>query len=142
MKRTTSVLLLSCIFVGALLIGAWAAPTPAPSAVGVLTEVAAQASPSPKEAPAVSGAPTTGERITTLEKENVILREDLGKTRLDTRTQIETVNKRHAEAVARLQKQLDEANAKMEAERQKNSKRSRNLWYAVGALAVGIVATR
>jgi hypothetical protein len=106
----------------------------------VLTAVAAQAS--PKEAPAVGGTATTSERITTLEKENVILREDLGKARLDTRTQVEAANKRQAEAVARLQKQLEEANAKIEAERQKNAKRSRNLWYAIGALAVGIVATR
>jgi len=141
MTRTTSVLLLSCILIASLLVGASAAPSPAPPAVGVLTAVAAQASPSPKEAPA-GGTATTAERITSLEKENVILREDLGKARLDTRTQIETVNKRQAEAVARLQKQLDEANAKMESERQKNAKRSRNLWYAIGALAVGIVATR
>jgi septal ring factor EnvC (AmiA/AmiB activator) len=142
MTRTTSVLLLSCIVIASLLVGASAAPSPAPPAVGVLTAVAAQASPSPKEAPAASGTATTAERITSLEKENVILREDLGKARLDTRTQIETASKRQAEAVARLQKQLDEANAKMESERQKNAKRSRNLWYAIGALAVGIVATR
>jgi septal ring factor EnvC (AmiA/AmiB activator) len=140
MTRTTSVLLLSCIVIASLLVGASAAPSPAPPAVGVLTAVAAQAS--PKEAPAVGGTATTSERITTLEKENVILREDLGKARLDTRTQVEAANKRQAEAVARLQKQLEEANAKIEAERQKNAKRSRNLWYAIGALAVGIVATR
>ncbi len=140
MTRTTSVLLLSCIVIASLLVGASAAPSPAPPAVGVLAAVAAQAS--PKEAPAVGGTATTGERITTLEKENVILREDLGKARLDTRTQVEAANKRQAEAVARLQKQLEEANAKIEAERQKNAKRSRNLWYAIGALAVGIVATR
>ena len=134
--RRTWVLMLSCVVIASLLVGAHAAPAPTAPAGGVLAAVAAQAS--PKESPAVGGSATPAERITTLEKENVILREDLGKARLDTRTQIDTLSKRQAEAMARLQKQLDEANAKLEAERQRNAKRNRNLWYAVGALALGI----
>jgi hypothetical protein len=135
-RSTLSVLVLSVIVIMFLVVGALAAPTTSEPAGGALAKAASQAA--PKEAPA-GGSATAGERITALEKENVILREDLGKARLDTRTLLEAAAKRQAEAVARLQKQLDEANAKMEADRQKNAKRNRNLWYAVGALALGVV---
>jgi len=136
MRGSMWVLVLTCVVIAFVLAGAQAAPSPAPPAGGVLTKVAAQAA--PKETPSASASATPNERITTLERENVVLREDLGKARLDVRTQLEAAGKRQAEAVARLQKQLDEANAKLEAERQKNAKRNRNLWYAVGALALGI----
>jgi septal ring factor EnvC (AmiA/AmiB activator) len=127
---------LSCILMGLLLSSALAAPSPSAPAGGALAKAAAQAA--PKETPSTGGSATVGERITALEKENVVLREDLGKARLDTRTQLDAAAKRQAEAVAKLQKKLDEANANLEAERQKNAKRNRNLWYAVGALALGI----
>lgn len=135
MRSALPVLMLSVIVIMFLVVGALAAPTTSEPAGGALAKAASQAA--PKEAPA-GGSATAGDRINALERENVILREDLGKARLDTRTQLEAAAKRQAEAVAKLQKQLDESSAKMEAERQKNAKRNRNLWYAVGALALGL----
>ena len=86
-------------------------------------------------------AAAVAERVDALQKENVVLREDLGKARLDLRTQMEAAARRQAEALARLQKDLDETNAQMQAERDKQARRNRNLWYAVGVLALGVVLT-
>lgn len=90
---------------------------------------------------AATDAAAVAERVDALQKENVVLREDLGKARLDAKTQLEAAAKRQAEALARLQKELDETQAQMQADRDKQARRNRNLWYAVGALAVGILLT-
>ena len=113
--------------------------------VALLATVAAAGSASSgpeKPAAGSSDAAALADRVDALQKENLVLREDLGKARLDARTQLEAAAKRHADAIARLQKQLDEANARSEEERQKQAQRNRYLWYAIGGLALGIVLTR
>ncbi len=111
-----------------------AAPAPAP----------AKKPAPPKAAPAKAAAPATGapipERVNSLEKQNVVLSEDMGKARLEQRMQLETLAKKQAEAIAQLNKQLDDQQKKMEAEKAKQAKRNRNMWMAVGALALGVVA--
>jgi septal ring factor EnvC (AmiA/AmiB activator) len=108
--------------------------------IAALTSGAFAAAPPPaKEASGVSDSAAVSERVTALEKENLVLREDLGKARLETRTQLEEAAKRQAEAIARLQKQLDETNSQLQAEREKQARRNRYLWYAIGGLALGII---
>jgi len=98
------------------------------------------------QAPAAtaSGA-TLDERVTELEKTTVILREDLGKARLDARTELDAAAARQADSDAKLQKQIDQLNAKvadlnarLAAERKARARQNRNLWIAIGILAVGI----
>ena len=135
MMRGKCVLALGFLAIALLASGALAAESSAPAG-GALEVAAAQAA--AKEPAAASAAPVN-ERVTVLEKENVVLREDLGKARLDTRTQLDDLAKRQAEAIARLQQKLDEANARAEAERQRQARQNRNLWYAVGVVALGLI---
>ena len=98
----------------------------------------AAAPPASQPKPADTG--TLTERVIALEKENLVLREDLGKARLDVRTALSDQQKRQAEEMARMQQKVDELNAQLAAEREKQSERSRNLWIAVGLLALGVIA--
>jgi len=99
-------------------------------------------------AQATGGGQTTGaerealpNRVESLEKESVVLREDLGKARLETRTQIDAVEKRNAEAMARMQQKIDELNAQLQEERQKQERRNRQLWLAFGVVLVAVLAS-
>jgi len=74
------------------------------------------------------------EKVTALEKENLILREDLGKARLDARASLEA-------ATAKLEAELADTNAKLEEERKSQAKKTRTLWLAIGVLAIGIAAS-
>lgn len=85
-------------------------------------------------------ATTLVDRVTALEKQGVVLSEDVGKTRLEQRMQLEALAKRQAEAIAKLNQQLAEQQAQAEKERQKQATRSRYLWIAIGVLAVGVIA--
>ena len=96
----------------------------------------AQAAPAPAPAKPADQA-ALSERVGTLEKENVVLREDMGKARLDAKSDLETLAKRQAEAIARLNQQLAETQAKLEAEQARRDRQNRNLWIAIGAVAVG-----
>jgi len=129
-------------FVVALVLGAGLAgaalaePAAAPPAEGVVV------------AQATGGGQTTGaerealpNRVESLEKESVVLREDLGKARLETRTQIDAVEKRNAEAMARMQQKIDELNAQLQEERQKQERRNRQLWLAFGVVLVAVLAS-
>ena len=123
----------------------------AAEAGGVQKKAAAQAAPAapapapPKAAPAPGGKAADpavlAERVNALERENLVLREDLGKARLDTRTAMNDMAKRQAEEMARFQQKIDELNAQLAAEREKQSRRSRNTWIALGLLALGVVAS-
>jgi len=129
-------------FVVALVLGAGLAgaalaePAAAPPAEGVVV------------AQATGGGQTTGaerealpNRVESLEKESVVLREDLGKARLETRTQIDAVEKRNAEAMARMQQKIDELNAQLQEERQRQERRNRQLWLAFGVVLVAVLAS-
>jgi hypothetical protein len=98
----------------------------------------AAAAPAFQPKPADAGALT--ERVIALEKENLVLREDLGKARLDLRTGLSDQGKRHAEEMARMQQKIDELKAQLAADRERESRRSRNVWIAIGLLALGVVA--
>ncbi len=137
-------LALCCIAVLTLLTGALAdAASPFDSPVEAQKKVAARAAdPEPPPHPIVRGeAPELAERVGALERQNLVLREDLGKARLDTRTRLEAAEQRHNDQVAQLQKRIDELNAQLASERDRQSRKSRNLWLAVGVLAIGIIAT-
>ncbi len=123
---------------------AWA-DTPGQSGANAAAKAAAQASasttPAPKPtAPAAAPNAPLAERVSTLEKQNVVLSEDLGKARLEQRLQLEDFAKKQAEAIARLNQQLSETQKQLDAEREKQAKRNRNMWIAVGALALGVLA--
>lgn len=75
---------------------------------------------------------TLSEKVTTLEKENLVLREDLGKARLDARSNLE----------AAIAKANQEMAAKMQAERAAQAKKNRTFWLAIGAVAIGGLASR
>jgi hypothetical protein len=70
------------------------------------------------------------EKVTTLEKENLVLREDLGKARLDARSNLEA-------AIAKLNQETE---AKLQAERAAQAKKNRTFWLAIGAVAIGVLA--
>jgi len=80
-------------------------------------------------------------RVEALEKENVVLREDLGKARLSARTELNSAEKRFADAIAKVKRDLRAAEEKMEAERKAQAKRNRNFWIAIGALAIAAAAS-
>jgi hypothetical protein len=82
------------------------------------------------------------ERIQALEKENVVLREDLGKARLDVRTSLAEAEARRAREMAEFQKRIDDLNAQLAAERDRQTRKNKNLWLAVGVLALGIIAAK
>jgi hypothetical protein len=124
----------------------------------------AQAGPAASQPAAdVADAKALADRVDALEKENVVLREDLGKARLDARADLDaaekrhaedlakarrdaradldTAEKRHAEAIDRINQELADARAKLQAERAAQSRRNRRLWIAIGALAIGVIAS-
>jgi len=102
----------------------------------------AQANPPAKAAPASapSSAPLP-ERVTALEKQSLVLTEDIGKARLETRTRLEELAKRQAEQIERLNRALAEQRAQAEAEQEKQRVRNQRLWIAVGVLALGVIAS-
>ena len=100
-------------------------------------KVAAQAVPAPKASPDASAL---DERVVALERENLVLREDLGKARLDARTAMSELEKRRAEDAARFQQKIDALNADLAAEREKQARRNQNLWLAIGIVAIGMIA--
>ena len=91
-------------------------------------------------APASPDASAMGERVVALERENLVLREDLGKARLDSRTAMNELEKRRAEDAARFQQKIDALNADLAAEREKQARRNHNLWLAIGVVAIGVIA--
>jgi len=94
----------------------------------------------PAPAPASPDVSAMGERVVALERENLVLREDLGKARLDSRTAMNELEKRRAEDAARFQQKIDALNADLAAEREKQARRTRNLWVAIGVVAIGVIA--
>ncbi len=105
-----------------------------------------QASPAPEkvtvaQAPAkpAPAGPSTAERVESLEKQNLVLSEDLGKAQLKAR-QLEDVAKQQAEAIKKLNDQVAEQQAKAEAERKKQAQRNQYFWIAIGVLALGVAA--
>jgi len=134
MKGRAALIHLAIILGGAMLLCSTAfAESPPPPAQPTAV---AQAAPAP--APAKPADQTAlSERVGALEKENVVLREDMGKARLDVKSDLETLAKRQAEAIARLNQQLAETQAKLEAEQARRERQNRNLWIAIGAVAVG-----
>jgi TolA-binding protein len=140
-QRTVWSLALAGIITAFLVSGALAGPSGSstPAAPIVVAQAATMA-----PAGSASGA-TLEERVTELEKTTVVLREDLGKARLDARTELDAAAKRQAESDAKLQKQIDQLsakvadlNAQLAAEHKTQARRNRNLWIAIGILAVGI----
>jgi hypothetical protein len=109
-------------------------------------KAAAQAAPAPTAAPKPAPAPADpaalSERVVALERENLVLREDLGKARLDARTQLNELEKRQAKEAADFQQKIDALNADLQAERARQARRSRNMWIAIGVLAVGLIAAQ
>lgn len=95
----------------------------------------AAAAADPPATPEASATPLA-ERVETLERETVVLREDLGKARLDAKADLEELARRQAEAIARLNQQIADTEAKLQAERAAREREHRRLWMAVGALAV------
>jgi hypothetical protein len=133
MKRNAIVAL------AALGLAAFVAP-PALAAETGATPAPLQIAAAPASQPKPADAGTLTERVIALEKENLVLREDLGKARLDLRTALSDQEKRHAAEMARMQQKIDELNAQLAADRERESRRSRNLWIAVGLLALGVLA--
>ncbi len=113
-------------------------PATAAEGGGAQRKAASQATPAPAARPA--DLTTLNERVIALEKENLVLREDLGKARLDLRTGLADQAKKQSEEMSRMQQRVDALNAQLAAEREKQSKRSRNMWIAIGLLALGVVA--
>ena len=104
------------------------------------TALAVAPAPAPPPQPKADLQSVAG-RVDVLEKENVVLREDLGKTRLSARTELDSAEKRFADAIAKVKRDLREAEEKMEAERKAQAKRNRNFWIAIGALAIALAAS-
>ncbi|MFB3880293.1 MAG: hypothetical protein ACE149_03470 [Armatimonadota bacterium] len=90
--------------------------------------------------PRATDAAALTERVLALEKENVVLREDLGKARLDLRTGLNEQAKQHADEMARMQQKIDELNAQLAAEHDKQAERNRTFWLAIGVLFIGVLA--
>lgn len=107
------------------------------AALSAVPAFAAEAGP-----PAAKSADTgvLTERVTALEKENLVLREDMGKARLEVRTTVTTLQKQQAEEMARMQQKVDELNAQLAAERERQTKRTQMLWIAIGLVAIGAIA--
>ena len=124
-----------CIAVSAALAGQ---PAVAAEVGATQKKAAVQIAPAPQ--PRSVDTAALDERVIALERENLVLREDLGKARLDLRTGLADQTKRRAEEMARMQQKIDELNAQVAADREKQSRRSRNTWIAIGLLAVGVVA--
>jgi hypothetical protein len=88
--------------------------------------------------PADTGVLT--ERVIALEKENLVLREDLGKARLDVRTSVNTLQQQQAADMAKMQEKIDALNTQLAAEQEKQTKRTQMLWIAIGLIAIGAIA--
>ena len=134
MMRSGMAIVVTCILVFFLVAGQVFAAEPGQ----VQKAAAALACPAP--APAAPDVSAMGERVVALERENLVLREDLGKARLDTRTAMNELEKRRAEDAARFQQKIDALNADLAAEREKQARRTRNLWLAIGVVAIGVIA--
>lgn len=108
-------------------------------------KAAAQAAPAPTAAPKPTPAPADpavlAERVVALERENLVLREDLGKARLDARTGLSELERQQSENATAFQEKIDALNAELAAERKKQARRNRNVWIAIGAVAVGLLLT-
>jgi len=145
MSRTSTVcgVVLACALVALLVGGALAdAQPPASDTASGPPIVVAQARPA--SAPSTESAKPAdvgalSERVNALENEDLVLREDLGRARLDARSELEAAAQRQAEAIARLNNELAETRARLEAERAAQARRNRNLWTAVGVLAIGVM---
>ncbi len=134
-----------CLAALGLVIGvARAEPGEAATAGSVQKKAAAQAARDPT-APAAEKRPPdlagVAERVDNLEKQSIVLSEDLGKARLDARTRMSDLEKREAEARRRLQEKIDALEAELAAEREKQARRNRRYWIAAGILALGIIAS-
>jgi len=141
MSRHASVIVqvLCCIMAASLT----TCPTAYAGVGDVQKKAASQAAPT-SDTPPTSQAPDViqlGERVVALEKENIVLREDLGKSRLDARIRLSELEKARAEDAARFQQKIDALNAELAFEREKSAQRNRNLWIAVGVVALGVLAT-
>ncbi|HUU53520.1 MAG TPA: hypothetical protein VMY87_01260 [Armatimonadota bacterium] len=134
MMRSGMAIVVTCILVFFFVAGQAFAAEPGQ----VQKAAAALACPAP--APASPDVSAMGERVVALERENLVLREDLGKARLDSRTAMNELEKRRAEDAARFQQKIDALNADLAAEREKQARRTRNLWLAIGVVAIGVIA--
>jgi len=135
-----AVVILSWAVLAAMASGLYAetAPSVPEQPATVVAQAPASAKPAVgKESSSPAAPAPVPERVTALEKETVVLREDLGKARLDARSDLETVAKRQAEAIERLRKELADTQAKLEAERAAQARRNRKLWLAIGVVALG-----
>ena len=136
MMRSGTAIVVTCILVFFFVVaGEVLAAEPGQAQVEVAAQVA--------EAPAAQAEPEVSaldERVVALERENLVLREDLGKARLDARTALNELERRRAEDAARFQQKIDALNADLEAERDKQARRNHNLWLAIGIVAIGVIA--
>ena len=147
-RTTVARLVLACLAVALLVsVALGDASSPAGAPGEAQRKVAEQAGGGESTAPSSGRAtpapqPTEiSERVEALEKENVVLREDLGKARLDVRTSLAEAEARRAKEAAEFQKRIDDLNAQLAAERERQARRNKNLWLAVGILALGIIAS-
>jgi hypothetical protein len=136
MRLPAALALLCCILAAA----AFTAPAlAADSGAAPKTAVKIAAAPAAAQ-PKAADATALTERVLALEKENLVLREDLGKARLDLKTSLNEQAKRHADEMARMQLKVDELNSQLTADREKQSERNRTLWIAIGVLTIGMLA--
>jgi hypothetical protein len=151
-RTTVARFVLACLAVVLLVAVALGdASSPAGAPGEAQRKVAAQAGGEERTAPGsprVAAAPERAkspaelsERVEALEKENVVLREDLGKARLDVRTSLAEAEARRAREAAEFQQRIDDLNAQLAAERERQARKNKNLWLAVGILALGIIAS-
>jgi hypothetical protein len=134
MRLPAALALLCCIFAAA----AFAAPALAADS-GATPKTAVKIAAAAAQ-PKAADATTITERVLALEKENLVLREDLGRARLDLKTSLNEQAKRHADEMARMQLKVDELNSQLTADREKQSERNRTLWIAIGVLTIGMLA--
>jgi len=133
------------VFMGAACAEPTDQPQTAPPPAKAAAQAQAQTNPAPKAAPAAPApAPSSAaipDRVSALEKQNLVLTEDIGKARLETRTRLEALAKQQAEQIQKLNQELAQQRAQMEADRKKQQERSRNMWIAVGVLALGVIGS-
>ncbi len=84
--------------------------------------------------PAAPAGSTVPQRVDALEKQNLVLSEDLGKAQLQNR-QLEEAARAQAAAIAQLNQQLAAEQKKAQEERDKQAKRNQYTWIAVGLVA-------
>ncbi len=94
-----------------------------------------QPAPAPcRPSPLPPPRPPYPQRVDVLEKQNLVLSEDLGKAQLQNR-ELQEAAKAQAEAIDRLNAQLAAEQKKADEEREKQAKRNQYLWIAVGFVA-------